>query len=75
MIYRVVMGFYPSCNSADKVMRKAKSFCRSVKVVKEDGCFVVVLGEFRTYEEADNLFSSCMKKKLFCGVQSLKNEI
>ena len=72
MEYRVVMGFYPSYNTAKKMLDKAKSFCKEAKIIKDQECFVVVLKETDDYEVADTFFSQCMKRKLYCGVQKTR---
>lgn len=75
MKYRIVMGFYPSYKQAEKIKKKALSVTKSVQIKQEKDCYVVVLGEYLTYEQADEYFSFFMNKKLFCGIQSLKDEI
>lgn len=72
--YRLVTGWYPSENTASKVLNKVKGNCKQAKIVQEDDCFVVVLSESNDYETIDNLFSDCMKKKIYCGIQNMYEE-
>lgn len=74
MKYKVVMGYYPSYNSADKVMERANNILKSIKskikasVIKDTDCFIVLLYETENYNDADNVFSECMKNRIYCGI-------
>lgn len=79
MKYRVVVGYYPSYNSALKVSEKvnrilsgAKLKVKECRIIEERDCFMVVLYETVNYDNADNVFSECMKHNIYCGIDVTK---
>lgn len=62
------MGFYPSMNSAKKVMQKAVGKCKNPHIEENQGCYTVVLEETNSRDIADNAFSKYMQQKLYCGI-------
>lgn len=74
MKYLLVTGYYPSENSALKVLENVKPKVETVRIKQIDDCFCVVLRECKTYEEADVYFSKFMKAKVYCGIHIAKDE-
>lgn len=66
--YKLITGFYPSKETADKIVNKLKGKCNGVKTEPYEDGFTVVISESDDYEEIDNLFSECMKNKIYCGI-------
>lgn len=72
-MYKLVTGFYPSANTAQKIVQKVKGNCKSAKVEKYDGAFTVVISESNDYNTIDDDFSKYMKKKIYCGIITVKD--
>lgn len=77
--YKVVVGYYPSYNSALKVVEKInrKLSCEKLRVkeaqiINTEDCFIVLLYETENYKTADNVFSECMKHNIYCGIDVSK---
>lgn len=68
MKYKLITGFYPSIESASKIVNKVKGNCKTVHYENYDDGYTVVLAESDNYEEIDNLFSKYMKLKIYCGI-------
>ncbi len=67
--YKLITGFYPSKETSEKIVNKLKGKGKSKAKVEpyEDG-YTVVINESDDYEEIDNMFSECMKDKIYCGI-------
>lgn len=72
MRYLIVTGYYPSENTAKKIIEKIKDRVKTCKIVQYEDCFCVVLKECKTYEEADKYFGKFMKQKIYCGIHIVK---
>lgn len=68
MRYKLVTGFYPSEQTANKIANKARGNCKDVKVEPYEDCYVVILAESNSYNDIDNLFGFYMTKKIYCGI-------
>lgn len=66
--YQLVTGFYPSIATAEKILKKVKSKYANASVKPFEDCYIVIVGESDNYDEIDNLFSECMKNKIYCGI-------
>lgn len=74
MTYKLITGFYPSKETANKIVKKIKGICKTVKVEDYEDGFTVILAKSENYEEIDNLFSQYMRKKVYCGILSIREE-
>lgn len=71
-MYKLITGFYPSEETAKRLVKKLKGNCKTVKYEKYEEGFTVVLTESEDYEEIDNAFSKFMKQKIYCGILPTK---
>lgn len=71
-MYKLVTGFYPSEETAKRILKKVKGNCKTAKYEKYENGFTVVLCESEDYEEIDNQFSKYMKLKIYCGILPVK---
>lgn len=67
-MYKLITGFYPSRNSAEKILKKVKGNCKEARIEDYDDGFTVILAESDDYEEIDNQFSKYMQMKIYCGI-------
>lgn len=74
MTYKLITGFYPSKETANKIVKKIKGICKTVKVEDYEDGFTVILAKSENYEEIDNLFSQYMRKKVYCGILPIREE-
>lgn len=72
--YRLVTGFYPSKQTATKILKKAKGNCPTATIEEYEDSFIVLLAESDSYDEIYSLFSKYMKAKLFCGIMSTEKQ-
>lgn len=68
MKYTLVTGFYPSEETAKKILTKVKGNGINAFIRQYEDCYIVVLYESNDYEKIDSVFSECMKKKIYCGI-------
>lgn len=74
MTYKLITGFYPSKETANKIFKKTKGICKTVKIEEYEDGFTVVLAKSENYEEIDDLFSKFMQKKVYCGILPIREE-
>lgn len=67
-MYKLITGFYPSEETARKILKKVKGNCKTAKYEKYEDGFTVILVESENYDEIDNVFSKFMKQKIYCGI-------
>ncbi len=72
MKYLIVTGYYPSYNTAQKIVSKISDRVKTAKIIQYEECFCVVLKECKTYEDADKYFGKFMKQKIYCGIHCKK---
>lgn len=72
-MFKLVTGFYPSYKTAQKILQKVKGNCKSARIEPYDGAFTVILSESNDYNEIDDDFSKYMKKKIYCGIITIKD--
>lgn len=81
--YKVVVGYYPSNNSALKVVEKVNHILSGVRtnlkekvkeatIITTEDCYIVLLYETDNFNIADNVFSECMKHNIYCGIDVSK---
>lgn len=66
--YKLITGFYPSKETSEKIVTKLKGKGKKAKVVPYEDGYTVVIHESDDYDEIDNVFSECMKEKIYCGI-------
>lgn len=71
--YRLVTGFYPSKETAERICTKVYGNCKTARVEKYEDCYIVNLFESDDYDLVDNKFSECMKNKIYCGIMTNEN--
>lgn len=68
MIYRIVTGFYPSKETADKVQTKVKGKVKTARVLKTYDFYLVELNTALTFDEARRLIAEYISKGIACGI-------
>ena len=80
--FKVVTGYYPSFNSAEKVKTRVNEKLKNIKlddvkaeVVQFSDCYIVLLYQTNDYDRADAVFSKCMNNKIYCGIDCSEAEL
>lgn len=72
MIYRLTTGWYPSANTAYKVLGKVKAVEKNASVKECGGYFTVEIKTFTSLDIAVLEKERFIKKGICCGVECLK---
>lgn len=72
MMYRLTTGWYPSRNTAEKVLKKVKSFIPKARLVNNDEVFFSVeCGLYTDAKEADSAKKDFLSHGVYCGIECI----
>jgi hypothetical protein len=67
--YRIITGWYPSKETAEKVLSKAKAFNKNARVIEGDIFYGVIVDSFEDLEKARAEKDRLISKGLYCGIE------
>lgn len=70
-VFRVVTGWYPSKNTAERILSKVKAHFKGAFIQEDTGFYTIVIGTYGNYECALRVRENCIARKVYCGIEVL----
>lgn len=72
MMYRLVTGWYPSRQTAERILKNVKAKKKNSEILELKEGFCVSLFYSNFYKDCEIMKEKCLNKGIYCGIEAVR---